>query len=367
MAPAKHAPYAKKATYDVIHWIDNTSALYSAVKGYSGAPDIARVVAALQSRWLSLGLNPWLEFVKSEANLSDDPFAERVDAEKKWLPLNSASNDASNAAAGRLDVWVRLPPEHNGAILSTTRLVFQIWKQPPPRPDTVDSYKPLAREFFAGTCDCKKCYSPNIDDPNRQGAPFPPSVSDCLQMKNERWSNKEKKRGGGLRPEAAEHHDDNPGRRKDAAALDAYFEPDDMAEQHALDAEEARTNALKYYTYDGENALEDGTWKVSFNRSEHLNFNADEKDPWDWSVCHVDPEVAHRATDGAMVTLRNPLGAETGKTVRVDVRRLFDPALDTFSTERAHRTVPKRLYFVLPRRSRPARAGCIGTIVATLI
>jgi hypothetical protein len=63
---------------DVLHWIDNTSALYSAVKGYSGAPDIARVVSMLQSRWLHLRIYPWLEFVKSEANLSDDPSRGRV-------------------------------------------------------------------------------------------------------------------------------------------------------------------------------------------------------------------------------------------------------------------------------------------------
>jgi hypothetical protein len=58
---------------DVLHFGDNTSANMAAVKGYSKAPDMARVVSSLRLQWLRLRIRTWIEFVKSEANWSDDP------------------------------------------------------------------------------------------------------------------------------------------------------------------------------------------------------------------------------------------------------------------------------------------------------
>ena len=58
---------------DVLHFADNKAANASAAKGYSGAADLARIVSALHGRWAELGIDPWVEFVKSEANIADEP------------------------------------------------------------------------------------------------------------------------------------------------------------------------------------------------------------------------------------------------------------------------------------------------------
>ena len=58
---------------DILHFADNKAANAGAAKGYSGAADLARIVSALHSRWAELGIDPWVEFVKSEANIADEP------------------------------------------------------------------------------------------------------------------------------------------------------------------------------------------------------------------------------------------------------------------------------------------------------
>ena len=34
---------------------------------------LARVIAGMHAQWAELGIAPWIEFVKSAANLADDP------------------------------------------------------------------------------------------------------------------------------------------------------------------------------------------------------------------------------------------------------------------------------------------------------
>ena len=57
----------------VVHWIDNESAVYALVKGYSGAPDSARVVNLYHACVAQLGLTPWLEYVHTDDNIADLP------------------------------------------------------------------------------------------------------------------------------------------------------------------------------------------------------------------------------------------------------------------------------------------------------
>lgn len=57
----------------VIHCGDNTAANCAVIKGYSAAPDLARLVSATHLKWAEGNINVWLEFVKSEANVSDLP------------------------------------------------------------------------------------------------------------------------------------------------------------------------------------------------------------------------------------------------------------------------------------------------------
>ena len=63
---------------DVIHFADNKAANGGAVSAYSAAADLARIVSALHARWAVLAIDPWVEFVKSGANLADDPTRGRM-------------------------------------------------------------------------------------------------------------------------------------------------------------------------------------------------------------------------------------------------------------------------------------------------
>jgi hypothetical protein len=64
---------------DVIHFGDNSAANAAAVKGYSAAPDMARIVSALRIQWLVLRVNVWVEYIRSKANWADDPSRGVVD------------------------------------------------------------------------------------------------------------------------------------------------------------------------------------------------------------------------------------------------------------------------------------------------
>ena len=57
----------------VIHWVDNESAVYGLVKGYSGSPDSARVVNLYHTCVTQLGVTPWVEYVHTDDNLADLP------------------------------------------------------------------------------------------------------------------------------------------------------------------------------------------------------------------------------------------------------------------------------------------------------
>ena len=56
-----------------IHWIDNTSAIATLVKGYSGAPDSARLLHAFKAFAFGFGVNPWSQWVPSKANIAHLP------------------------------------------------------------------------------------------------------------------------------------------------------------------------------------------------------------------------------------------------------------------------------------------------------
>ena len=58
---------------DVIHFIDNTGALFGLAKGYSGDLDSARLIHVFHTVLAAVGANPWMEFVASGANIADQP------------------------------------------------------------------------------------------------------------------------------------------------------------------------------------------------------------------------------------------------------------------------------------------------------
>ena len=58
---------------DVVHWIDNTSAIAALCKGYSNFPDSARLVHAFHAWQAIAQADVWFEYVRSKANPSDEP------------------------------------------------------------------------------------------------------------------------------------------------------------------------------------------------------------------------------------------------------------------------------------------------------
>ena len=62
----------------VIHFADNQAANGAAMKAYSGSRDLAALVRRMQVAWSELRVDPWVEYVPSDANLSDWPSRRRV-------------------------------------------------------------------------------------------------------------------------------------------------------------------------------------------------------------------------------------------------------------------------------------------------
>ena len=58
---------------DVLHFADNQAANFSAIKGYSKAPDIGHLVTNLHLSLTRLNIRFWLEYVRSKSNIADDP------------------------------------------------------------------------------------------------------------------------------------------------------------------------------------------------------------------------------------------------------------------------------------------------------
>ena len=82
----------------VLHWIDNSSAVAAAVKGYSYAADSARIVHGLHASLLALGVRAWFEYVRTDANVSDKP--SREDLSTACYALGEVMGEA---ITGRLD------------------------------------------------------------------------------------------------------------------------------------------------------------------------------------------------------------------------------------------------------------------------
>ena len=57
----------------VIHWVDNSSAVAALAAGYSGVPDSARLVHAFHATAAGLGTAVWFEYVRTKANVADEP------------------------------------------------------------------------------------------------------------------------------------------------------------------------------------------------------------------------------------------------------------------------------------------------------
>jgi hypothetical protein len=58
---------------DILHFADNQGANCVAIKGYSSAPDLARIASVVHLRIAHLQARWWISFVASSANPADAP------------------------------------------------------------------------------------------------------------------------------------------------------------------------------------------------------------------------------------------------------------------------------------------------------
>jgi hypothetical protein len=85
------------ADRDVIHFIDNSSALYGLVKGYSPKPDSERIIRAFHVLNVAVRSNIWFNYVATKANVADLPSREAFpllfSILKSFLPSFSPRGD----------------------------------------------------------------------------------------------------------------------------------------------------------------------------------------------------------------------------------------------------------------------------------
>ena len=82
----------------VIHYIDNSSALYGMTKGYSSVPDSLAIIRAFHAANLALRANVWFNYVATKANVADLPSRGALDEMavclRKVLPSFSLLDDS---------------------------------------------------------------------------------------------------------------------------------------------------------------------------------------------------------------------------------------------------------------------------------
>ena len=70
----------------VIHFVDNTVALSALINGYASKPDMGYIVNAFHAAQFSLRTRSWLEWVPSDANISDLPSRLELDEMFDLIP-----------------------------------------------------------------------------------------------------------------------------------------------------------------------------------------------------------------------------------------------------------------------------------------
>jgi hypothetical protein len=88
----------------VIHWVDNTSAVAGLLKGYSSVADSARIVHAFWAIASALGSDVWFEYVPSKANIADAP------SRNDCSYVESLGSDRCPFVCPPIDAW-RSPAE----------------------------------------------------------------------------------------------------------------------------------------------------------------------------------------------------------------------------------------------------------------
>ena len=102
-------------------WVDNSGALGALVKGYSGVPDIARIVNMFHFTIAQLGAESiWIDYVPSESNIADIP--------SRFHSMNAAERAAEVSRLGTA-VHMVVPElaDDQGRWLSSTSIAQSLW------------------------------------------------------------------------------------------------------------------------------------------------------------------------------------------------------------------------------------------------
>ena len=90
---------------DVVHYIDNTSALYSITKGYSRQPDSLAIIRAFHVLDMMLEVNVWFNYVDSKANIADLPSRDAI-----WEMAEAIRSIQCDFSIGDSEVVFSIPP-----------------------------------------------------------------------------------------------------------------------------------------------------------------------------------------------------------------------------------------------------------------
>ena len=89
---------------EVIHWIDNTSALSALTKGYSGVPDSARLVHLFHAWNAGARARTWFEYVPTDANPADKPSRQNL-AGRVWRVVPGVKSTPVDLQFPQIDKW----------------------------------------------------------------------------------------------------------------------------------------------------------------------------------------------------------------------------------------------------------------------
>ena len=101
----------------VIHWVDNSSAVAALVNGYSSAVDSAQIVYSIHATLAGLAADVWFEYVRTDANVADEPSRVDLSGERYGLGASPAAGIAAFAESE--PIGPARPPE------------LQEWDRPP--------------------------------------------------------------------------------------------------------------------------------------------------------------------------------------------------------------------------------------------
>ena len=89
---------------EIIHWIDNTSALSALTKGYSGVPDSTRLVHLFHAWNAGARAQVWFEYVPTDANPADKPSRQDLSI-RAWKVIPGVKSSPVNIRFPPIERW----------------------------------------------------------------------------------------------------------------------------------------------------------------------------------------------------------------------------------------------------------------------